>query len=182
MKKYFQILFLISLSWLFIKPASAHIYITDRNITVLLHTNPDDDPIVNQPASMLFEITDKTNRFQVADCDCSVMISRQGQMLLNSPLLTFNTPSIYEFTMPFTFPEKAVYEITFTGKPKTANAFQAFQVQYNLRVDRDAGQAANPQTNTSSDSGLMRKIWIPLGIAAVAICVIIFLYFFRRKK
>ena len=128
--------------------ASAHTYKTEGTITVLMHSNPDDDPIVGQAAALFFQITDSANKFDATKCDCNLVISKQNQELFRGSLLRIdNAPTIYGFTKPFTFPEKAVYSITVTGKPTTANLFQSFEVNYDLRVDRGVGEP--PQTKST---------------------------------
>jgi hypothetical protein len=142
MKKIVFGVLLIFLAFGFFKPALAHEYQTDGTITVLLHTNPDDDPVVAEPASLFFQVTDTAGRFDAAKCDCSVTISDQGKQLFSDSLLRIDGASIYGFTIPFTFPQKAVYGVVVTGKPKTLGAFQSFQVQFALRVDRTSGNTA----------------------------------------
>lgn len=128
---------LIVLAFGFFHTAAAHEYKTDGSVTVLLHSNPDDDPIAAEPASLFFQVSDTSERFDPALCDCSVTISNQGQKLFGGSLFRIGGPSIYSFTIPFTFPKKAVYSISVTGKPKAVGTFQSFQVQYDLRISRE---------------------------------------------
>lgn len=154
MKKYFAFIALIFCA-VSVHTASAHIFKTDGDITVLLHANPDDDPIAKEPASLLFGVTDTTNKFTESACDCKVAISRGNATLLSTGLLHLATaPSLYSLTIPFTFPERAVYNITVTGTPKTPDAFQPFKTSFNLRVDRASSSTApHPATEDASSDG-----------------------------
>ena len=142
----------------------------DRDISVILHTNPDDDPIVGQPAAVLFSVSDKNNKFDNSQCDCRVIISEHGTELLSTALYRVTDSStIYAYTMPFTFPKKDVYTIAMIGNPKTANAFQSFRVEYDLRVDR--GSMPGPSS---------KLIWVLGGI--VIIIAVIFVFYVKARK
>lgn len=151
--------------------ASAHVFLTDGGITVLMHVNPNDDPVAGQPATLLFGITDISNKFNAANCDCQVTVKdSSGKQLLSVALPNISTQidaSLYEFSEPFTFPDKDVYSIEVTGKPKTANTFQTFDVNYSLRVD----QAITTSTPTKSSN----QWWYYAGGAIVFIAAIIFI-------
>lgn len=151
--------------------ALAHEWQTDGAITVLLHTNPNDDPVADQPAELLFGITDTTKHFSVSNCDCAVTISKGAEQIASAPLTTLAPePTIFSFSMPFTFPKAAVYHIVVTGSPKTSGAFQKFQVAYDLRVERDPNAVP---------SGLD---WMSyLAIAGVVLIILISVYFVYRE-
>ncbi len=150
-------------------PASAHVWKTDGNMSVLLHVNPNDDPIAGKPADLWLQVTDTTNRFNAKNCQCSVSISEGGKTLLSAPLSLWNGgPSIFAFSVPFTFPDPAVYGIVVTGAPEGTSKFQNFRVQYNLRVER------NPD-DPSADSGPEFYL-IMAGLAVFIICTVYLWY------
>lgn len=163
---------MIVLAFGFFRPALAHEYQSDGSVTVLLHTNPDDDPIAAEPASLFFQVTDTANRFDAAKCDCSVTVSNEGKSLFAGFLFRIEGASIYAFTVPFTFPKKAVYSISVAGSPKTAGDFQKFAVKFDLRVDRTADNAA---------AASPRDHWLPylfLGILFAGF----FVYFWLKNR
>ena len=170
MKRFFLgFLFILALSSA--QFASAHIYRTDGAITVLLHTNPDDDPIVGQPAMLLFQVSDTTNHFNASKCVCKITISNQDQQLFSGQLQGLGTaPSIYDLTIPFTFPVQAVYGIDVAGQPQTAGNFQSFQLHYDLRVSRIVIQ---PDKFTNP------MIWIASGILMAGVIILI-LYVYKK--
>ncbi len=172
MNKPLLILFLIAI--LFVAtPASAHTFQTDGSITVLLHTNPDDDPIAGQPAAVLFQITDTANKFDSSKCDCSVTISRQNNILFTAPLLRVVGASIYDLTQAYTFQERGVHQITVNGKPKIAGEFQSFKVQHDLRIDR-GGAPSSPENNNI--------LFIISGLIVFAIVVGVGVYFKNKGR
>jgi len=108
-----------------------------------------DAPVARQPADLLFGVTDTANRFATSTCECSVTISENGKELLDEPLLPWTGgPSLFDYQMPFTFPDPAVYHIVMTGNSTASGTFQSFQVSYDERVHE------NPN-DTSADSGLV---------------------------
>ncbi|MEJ0021877.1 MAG: hypothetical protein WDN47_04890 [Candidatus Doudnabacteria bacterium] len=178
MKRIIFYVFLAVLFFGFAQPVSAHVFKTDGSITVLMHANPDDDPIAGQPASLLFGITDTANKFDPANCDCKVSISDKSKQLLDESLLRIAgaAPSLYALTIPFTFPERAVYSIVVTGAPKTAGAFQNFQVEYDLRVDRTAG---NTEAGSFTNHWLL---YLFLGVLFIGFFAYYLIRLKNRKK
>ncbi len=137
MRNYIFVSLILALLSGFVQPAMAHIIKTDGTISIMLHTSPADDPIITRPADLLFFVTDDTDGFTLARCDCTVTIALRGHDLFNGQPQPIEGLSVYSFHVPFTFPETAVYGIAVVGNPKIAKAFQSFKVQYDLRVDRE---------------------------------------------
>lgn len=116
----------------------AHITQSHGDLSVLFHTDPDDDPIVGQPAVLHFAVSYKNNPVKAQNCACGLIIKdEQGKVLLSKSDLSLQAgPSIYTFAVPFVFPQKAVYSIVLSLNYKAENSFQPFTFLYNLRVDR----------------------------------------------
>ncbi|HVM77129.1 MAG TPA: hypothetical protein VMU07_03190 [Candidatus Paceibacterota bacterium] len=158
----------------FVSSASAHVWRTDGNITVLLHVNPIDAPVAGQPAELLFGITDAANQFATGTCQCSVEVSENGKVLLNKELIPWTGgPSLFTYEMPFTFPNPAVYSIVVTGSPKASGTFQNFQVSYDERVGR------NPN-DPSADSDPL--FYLAMGGVAVLILGSLYLTYRQVKR
>lgn len=132
--------FLISFLLLFFvhQIAYAHFPATDKTITVILHVDPNDDPIPDQPATLYFDFGDTTNRFKLENCSCIVTVKEQGKEVYQHQLVpTKNTAqSIWGTSMPYTFPKRDVYQILLTGKPIHPNAFQSYTLSWFFRVDQ----------------------------------------------
>jgi hypothetical protein len=108
--------------------ALAHELVADGSINAELHVSPWDDPIVGESATFLLIFTDKNGQFKLENCDCRVVITRDGQETFSQNLTkpTFN----------YTFPERAAYKLEVTGQPKQNAKFQTFKLDFDLRVDR----------------------------------------------
>lgn len=119
----------------FARTASAHEWESDGSITVLMHANPNDNPVAGEPAALLFSVNDPTGRFAAGDCRCSVTVSGGGRTLVDGPLQPFHGDALlYNFSIPLTFPEAGVYHIVVTGSPEASSTFQSFRVAYDERV------------------------------------------------
>ena len=142
MKKYILACALLSSSLLLGRAsvAEAHFLSADGSVGAILHVDPDDDPIAGQTATFLFDIKDKQGKFQLADCDCKVVVQENGQELASQPLSQAG-PSTASFS--FVFPKKDVYKVQLIGSPLQPNGFQPFTINWDLRVDRQAGEAAS---------------------------------------
>lgn len=141
MKILYGLLLLLCLTFFIVPPiASAHFPATDKDIVVVLHVDPDDDPIPTQKAILNFEIVDNKEHFIPQKCNCTLRISEQGREIYITKLSAtkYDKPTIWNISVPFTFPKRDVYRITLTGTPKTPNLFQSFSVGWDFRVNQSA--------------------------------------------
>lgn len=107
---------------------SAHFLAMSGDIGAVLHTNPDDDPIAGLPTVFYIDIKQRSSAFDLANCDCSVILS-QGNTSLYSQALTL--PS---FT--YTLPAKGVYGFDLKGSPIKGALFKPFTLHWDIRADR----------------------------------------------
>ena len=138
MKKILIILLLGMVIPLNATPVQAHVLKTDGNIGVVFHVDPDDDPIPGQTANLYFLIDDKTKKFDLAKCQCTVSLIEQGKPISSQPLTANNEtkPSIWGASMSYIFPSRDVYQIILKGTPIEPNTFQAFNLSWEFRVDK----------------------------------------------
>lgn len=161
MKKIFfpLVSILFSVSFLVLPPFTyAHFPQTDRNITVTLHVDPEDNPIPGQQAYIYFLFDDATKRFTLSNCNCIVSITEQGKQTYKQQLLEKKDtkPSIWGASLPYIFPNNDVYHIVLTGKPKFADAFQPFTLSWYFRVDpSESGLVIEPHSDTPMILGLV---------------------------
>ncbi|HVS79356.1 MAG TPA: hypothetical protein VHF05_00010 [Candidatus Paceibacterota bacterium] len=120
--------------------ASAHTTETNAGTSVLLHVDPDDDPIAAQPANIILIYQNGTSTLDLSTCQCAASVEQNGQTLLSEDFSSSIDVAIAggSAEFPFTFPAKGVYEITVEGKPKAGAAFEPFSVTFDQRVDRAA--------------------------------------------
>lgn len=111
--------------------AYAHVLKTDGDIGVILHINPDDNPISKIPTQFILYFDDYTNRLNLKKCSCFIKISENNQIINTSKInVTNNLISVNTFT----FPRPDVYYLTAYGSPTQHNLFQSFSVIYEVRV------------------------------------------------
>lgn len=122
----------------------AHVLKTSGSVGAVVHVSPEDDPIAGEPTDFFFEFKDKDGKFKPDNCDCKVVILKSGKEAYSAPLFQSNTdPNLTNASFSYTFPEKNVYTVKVIGNPLTPDAFQAFTLDYDIRVARES------ETNTS---------------------------------
>ena len=151
--------------------AQAHTLTHDHNISAVLHVDPDDDPIIGQPANFYFDFTDKTKNLSFTNCDCQAVISQGRRVISTIPLsLSQLRPTIPGFT--YTFPQKGIYAVVLTGRPKIPGEFQSFRLEYDLSITRQPGAPAKSDEEGHSwfhyffDYGIAGAFAIAFGIMA----------------
>ncbi|MFI5157626.1 MAG: hypothetical protein ACHQF4_02105 [Sphingobacteriales bacterium] len=133
---------------------SAHTLKIDGDIGVILHTDPDDDPIAGQPTGLYFEITDRTKKFDPANCDCKFEVVQNGKEIFSEELFDPGQQVQSTPVVKYTFEAKGVYDIILQGTPKINGQFQPFKLDYNLRVNHtapivdSAGASQKPYNHT----------------------------------
>ena len=109
---------------------SAHFLAMSGDIGAVLHTDPDDNPIVRQPTTFYLEIKQRSSTFNLANCDCSVALSQGSANLYSQPL---TSPS---FT--YTLPTKAVYGLDLRGTPLNGASFKPFSLHWDIQAENTA--------------------------------------------
>lgn len=173
----FLLSIIIGLSIFALSPysASAHVLKSDGDIGAVIHIDPEDDPIVGQVATFFFEFKDKTGKFNPTECDCLLTIFNRDKEVMSASLFKaqggsdLNSPAFQ-----YTFPEKSLYSIVVTGKPKAGTDFQSFRLVYDFRVDRGGEAGASQVKKTSHTS---HYIIFSAGLVAVIIG-----FFVQRKR
>lgn len=123
-------------------PVSAHTLKSDGTIGAVIHIDPEDDPIIGEPASFFFEFKDTAGKFKPSECICLVTILKDDQELFSEQLESSSQePSLTSASFSYTFPEKGVYQIKVIGNSVNAGSFDPFKLTYDLRVDRVSGAA-----------------------------------------
>lgn len=180
MKKTLLSIFVIVSFFLFMPQQTfAHFPATDGDMTVTLHVDPNDDPLPGQQAHLYFLFNDKSKKFRLANCTCTVSISytEQGKQPYTQQLIENkdSKPSIWGANIPYIFPERNVYHIVLTGKPTTANTFKPFTVSWYFRVDTiNPGLVQQPQGPSDIEQLLG-------ALGAVIIGLVIFGFFIKKE-
>ncbi|MEX0617174.1 MAG: hypothetical protein WD231_05235 [Candidatus Woykebacteria bacterium] len=167
-------LLVISILSLGASPVEAHILKTDGSIGAVIHINPDDDPYVGEVADFYFEIKDKSGKFNSSNCSCAVSILRSRKEIFSAPLIQETGLTSESFS--FTFREKAVYTLVLKGTPKEPDAFQPFNITYDLRVSRE--RLGNSSDSKGDSSGL----YMTIGLIIAAVATFSFIFRLKRKS
>jgi len=130
---------LVVVGVLFLKApvALAHFPAYDKSMTVVLHIDPDDQPLAGQPARLNFFYEDSQHKFNPQKCNCQVTISEQGKRIFKAQV-PLSSPSPTGFGLiPYTFKQPDVYKIGLSGSPTAGGDFAPFNVSWNFRVPTD---------------------------------------------
>lgn len=118
----------------------AHDLQFDNNIGALLHIEPADTAVAEQPATLIFHFLDKLKKFTPAACDCSVTVTDSSGTKIFSALLDADDAQYGDdtrFTI-VTFPRADVYKVQLSGVPRVASAFPPFSTSYEVRVEKES--------------------------------------------
>jgi hypothetical protein len=129
--------------------AEAHVLKTDKDIGVIMHIDPEDDPIIASPANLFFELKDRSNKFNSTQCDCTIKILKAEKELFQTNLFErVTTPTLQSANISYVFPEKGVYTIQIHGTPNQVGQFQEFTIPFDLRITRTNTIQNNTTNNT----------------------------------
>jgi len=133
---------LLAIPLLFAKlpQASAHTLQIDNDISGVLHTDPDHNPVAGQPAKFFFLFGDRSRRFKPELCDCTAEIFSGNQMVASLPIQPVQGQTDANMSFNYTLQQPGLYTVEVIGKPKTDNAFQSFDLKYD---DVEAGLTAS---------------------------------------
>ena len=123
--------------------AEGHMLKTDGDIGVLMHVDPNDEPVAREPATFYFEIKDRSNKFSAAQCDCRLRVLEQGRELAERSAQANGAA----LAAAYTFAEGGVYRVELRGTPTGEAHFTAFSVPFDVRVEKNAALGAeSPRT------------------------------------
>lgn len=161
-------------------PALAHVTKADGDMKVMVHMDPDDEPIAGPPTTLHFLFRHAKTGFEMENCDCTVRIApykdladieTKGDLIrLNETMREASGSRVYAITQ--SFPSKAVYAIVVEGKPLDTTAFAPFSITFDKRVDRSKSVLTTPST-------------IPIGhvmIGAGLVLLIALVWQFSRRQ
>jgi hypothetical protein len=131
--------------------AGAHMLKTDGDIGVLMHVDPNDEPVAREPATFFFEIKDRSGHFSGAECDCRLKILREDRQIADQPAQAGQTGVAAKFS----FPEAGMYRVELNGAPVAQGRFARFSVPFDLRVERSGAPGSS-------------RLWLALAVVAGA--------------
>jgi hypothetical protein len=117
----------------FAQSANAHVLKSDGSIGAVMHIDPADDPIAGEISTFFFEWKDTKRRFRPENCDCTFLVFEDGKQIYSQTLESQDNT----LSGTFTFPRKNIYKIQIAGTPTASNAFDAFTLTYDIRVEKE---------------------------------------------
>ncbi|MGY2893320.1 hypothetical protein [Deinococcus sp. UYEF24] len=121
--------------------ALAHEIARDGNVGALMHTDPDDAPLIGKPTGVFFELNQKGGRpILLAQCNCTLSVYTGGTTAGRAPLshgtLRQGKGQILSSVV---FPAAGAYTLVLAGKPKAGlvagATFPAFKLSWVVRAD-----------------------------------------------
>lgn len=138
--KQFLLLLIVALTGATIVPAIsyAHELQSSGPIHIIMHIEPDDNPISGKQSTLVFYVFDDQENFSGTHCDCNVSITMDGTNLLSKLINIGDKGFNHVGELPFSFPMLGYYQIHFSGKPIDGSNFQAFNLNYGQDVSKAA--------------------------------------------
>jgi hypothetical protein len=147
---------------------SAHITVSDGDVDVFVHIDPDDQPIPGEPATFFISIDDQKHTFDIKKCDCALTITQNEKKIFHQALTpTGNTYSNGVEGVVFSFPKEGIYQIAIGGVPTEKNLFQPFTINYNLRIENGQTTAEETSMHMHTSMGLHILHYALFGIAFI---------------
>ncbi len=182
LSKLFSVLLFLLVVLVWVPVAEAHVLKTDGSIGAVIHINPDDDPVVGEPASFFFDLKDKDSKFSAEKCDCRAMVSMGEMEMFSQGLFASNDhASLNAQSFSYTFPEKGIYTVVVSGKPYLEGDFQPFTLKYDIRVSRESAGATHAMPTESSSGDVYRYLFIG-GVVIVFLLIVLGGKFKSAKK
>ncbi len=185
-----KILLLLSLAFTFFLPlsASAHVLAQSGSIEVMMHMNPDDQPVSGTATAFLFNFDDAQKKFDLADCNCQAEII-DGDTPLFLTTLTTNSGDHDLFTgiFSYTFSKRGLYTVKLRGEPKDGAAFSPFTTSFDIRVEGAGMPMSEHHTDhmdhmTHDTTGWWLAIVLAVGIVTYVLTRFISIRVERKKK
>ena len=146
-----QVLLSVLLIGCFGGTAEAHVLKQDNGIAAVMHIEPDDNPLANQPIKIALSFASSQGGFNLAHCRCQAAIIQNTKQLQQVALKPALAGATLEAGATLTFPTAGVYDLNVTGAP-TDGSFSSFKLDYLLRV---ASPLSDHSVNSSSSSGVL---------------------------
>ncbi|EFA69682.1 hypothetical protein [Cylindrospermopsis raciborskii] len=142
----------------------AHTVKVSNDIGATIHIEPNDRARAGEVAPVWFALTQKGGKtVSLRDCNCHLAIYAQPHTpgepaLLEPPLKPMNVER-YEGIpgAEITFPKPGVYELQLTGKPRTGENWQPFELKFEVMVATGNPILAQGLENTAHKSGQSSK-------------------------
>jgi hypothetical protein len=136
-----SLIFLSISQFVFTLPTQAHSLISQDNIAVVVHINPNDDPVAQEETQIYFSVSDTSKSFQSKYCQCKVLVQENGKTVFEKSLPRENMVSdTAEFVAVYTFEKPIVYTVSLEGE-SINTSFDSFTFSQDIRVKHASTQS-----------------------------------------
>jgi hypothetical protein len=136
------------MSQLAMSPAISHTVKTATDVAATFHLEPSHNPKAGETAKIWFALTKAGGQpIPLSDCDCQLAVKQGAEAIAIVPLKAI-TAEQYQ-GIPggeMVFPKVGIYQLIFSGKAKEENAFQPFELKYEVTVQPGKAVASDTPT------------------------------------
>jgi hypothetical protein len=127
-------------------PARSHTVKTASDVAATFHLEPSHNPKAGEPATIWFALTKAGGTpIPLSDCDCQLAIKQGATNIATVPLKAINAEQYQGIPGgEMVFPKVGIYQLIFSGKAKENDAFQPFELKYEVTVQPGKAVAATP--------------------------------------
>ncbi len=176
------VLFFVSL------PAEAHQIKTDGSMSVMLHSDPNDDPYAGEPAILYFTFTDKDKKFRMEACDCRAYVAPYDQLPeikdkgFLQALDSSDIARVYgSYSFEYVFPRRDLYAVVVEGNPREEALFAPFRIIFDLRIAKGEDLTVPPPDSFFDSSFfLMAALTTLLLIFLISVGILIQRHVFKK--
>ncbi|GAC1572544.1 MAG: hypothetical protein NVS3B9_2140 [Candidatus Doudnabacteria bacterium] len=109
-----------------------------------MHTDPDDNPVLNQNTKIYFDLKDSSGLFNPNNCDCFLSVQKSNALIVNRKIVLVKQSDGFSAENDFVFTQPGAYKVTLTGQPILNNSFQKFNISYDQSISGDRATPTTP--------------------------------------
>lgn len=151
---------LVNVAW-------AHETKTIGSLSILLHMEPQDSPVVKEPAHLFFAFTDAKDEFNLKSCACRISILYKDQVIFEKNLESADQAyGSNVATLDVVFPQKGVYQLAVSGESPEGK-WDQFSLTYDVRIERESLQEL--PVNPVAKEGVLKSSYGMYAVYALGI-------------
>lgn len=161
---------------------SAHETKTIGSLSVLLHMEPQDSPVVGEEAKLYFAFTDANEKFNLAQCECVFEITKGKNTLNRNTLMSADALFGLNVALAnFTFPNKGIYMVSLEGSARDGS-FESFAISYGVRIERENTEESPVDPLVQSWGRNFTLAHLIYGAGGIFALIIIIIGFYPKSK
>jgi hypothetical protein len=154
--------------------AEAHTLRNNNGYSAVMHIDPDDDPLANQPAIINYLIDKESGGFNQNYYNINVVISVGGKQLKHAVVEPQVFGSAGDGVVKYTFPSIKDYTLDLSGVSKTDKNDQ-FHMTFDVNVTGSLGGGSTASSNKS-------HLVVLVSVGSLVILAVIATIFIRRGR